>query len=370
MTDYDVIIVGGGIAGASLGAEIAGRRRTLIVEAEEQCGYHTTGRSAAFWLAHYGGPEVMPLTLASGPLLEQGWPTGERSWLRTRGAITIARQYMDLRQALAANSRAAPLTEIRRAELEQRVPGLREGWDYGVFDPSCADIDVAGLHQACLGQFSRTGGTILCSAALNSARRWGDRWTVEIGSERLTATIIVNAAGAWADEVPVRCGAQPLGIRPYRRTITQLRIGRSGLRDLPLINDALERFYFKGESDNRVWVSPHDETASDPCDAAAEELDVAIAIDRFQAVVDWPVERVERSWAGLRSFVPDRLPVFGFDSSPGFFWCAGQGGFGIQTSPAAAKLSAALLLGEQSAESLAGVDPAAFAPSRFASRQK
>jgi D-arginine dehydrogenase len=166
---------------------------------------------------------------------------------------------------------------------------------------------------------------------------------VEAGSERLTAAIIVNAAGAWADDVAFRCGTQPLGIRPYRRTITQLRVGRSGLRDLPLINDALERFYFKGEGDNRVWVSPHDETASDPCDAAPEELDVGIAVDRFQSVVDWPVEAVERSWAGLRSFAPDRLPVFGFDSTPGFFWCAGQGGFGIQTSPAAARLCAALL---------------------------
>jgi len=365
MTDFDVIIVGGGIAGASLGAEIAGRQRTLIIEAEEQCGYHTTGRSAAFWLAHYGGPEVMPLTLASGPLLEQGWPTGERSWLRKRGAITIARQYMDLREALAANSRAAPLTEIKRAELEQRVPGLREGWDHGVLDPSCADIDVAGLHQACLAQFRRTGGKILCSAPLNSARRWGDRWAVEAGSERLTATVIVNAAGAWADEVAVRCGAQPLGIRPYRRTITQLRIGRSGLRDLPLINDALERFYFKGEADNRVWVSPHDETASDPCDAAAEELDVATAIDRFGSVVDWPVEAVERSWAGLRNFAPDRLPVFGFDSSPGFFWCAGQGGFGIQTSPAAAKLSAVLLLGGAPDPMVAHIGPGSFRPTRF-----
>src|SRR5947208_11403935 len=114
MTDFDVIIVGGGIAGTSLGAEIAGRRRTLIIEAEEQCGYHTTGRSAAFWLAHYGGPEIMPLTFASVPLLEQGWRTGERSWLRTRGAITIARNYLDLREALAANSSSAPVTEIKR----------------------------------------------------------------------------------------------------------------------------------------------------------------------------------------------------------------------------------------------------------------
>ena len=370
MSDFDVIIVGGGIAGASLGAEIAGKRRTLIVEAEEHCGYHTTGRSAAFWLAHYGGPEVMPLTLASGPLLEQGWPTGERSWLRTRGSITIARNYMDLREALAANSRDAPVSEMKRPALENSVPGLREGWDYGVWDASCADIDVAGLHQACLAKFRRDGGKILCSAPLQSARRWGERWAIEAGSERLSANTIVNAAGAWADEVAVRCGVEPLGIRPYRRTITQLRIDRTGLRDLPLINDALERFYFKGEADNRVWVSPHDETASDPCDAAAEEIDVATAIDRFQSVVDWPVEAVERSWAGLRSFAPDRLPVFGFDSAPGFFWCAGQGGFGIQTSAAAGKLCAALLLGEDPADSLPKVKPAAFSSLRFDPRRK
>ncbi|MEP6983469.1 MAG: FAD-dependent oxidoreductase [Sphingomicrobium sp.] len=367
MSDFDVIIVGGGIAGASLGAEIATRRRTLIIEAEDQCGYHTTGRSAAFWLAHYGGPAVMPLTLASGPLLEQGWPTGDRSWLRRRGAITIARHYMDLREALSMNSRAAPLSELKREELEDRIPGLRGGWDYGAWDPSCADIDVAGLHHACLTQFRRSGGRILCSTALSSARRWGDQWVVEAGSERLTANIIVNSAGAWADEVAGRCGARPLGIRPYRRTITQLRIGRFGLRDLPLINDALESFYFKGEADNRVWVSPHDETASDPCDAAPEELDVATAIDRFQSVVDWPIEAVERSWAGLRSFAPDRLPVFGFDSVPGFFWCAGQGGFGIQTAPAAARLCAAMLLGEELGDSPAHAKAAAFSPLRFSS---
>jgi len=365
MNNFDVIIVGGGIGGASLGAAIGGRKRTLIVEAEEQCGYHTTGRSAAFWLAHYGGPAVMPLTLASRRDLETGWPTGERSWLRQRGAITIAREYMDLREALSVNTREAPLTELKRAEMEQRIPGLRAGWDFGVYDPSCADIDVAGLHNACLAHFRRSGGSILCSTPLTSARRWGDQWAVEAGTEKLAAGIIVNAAGAWADDVADRCGVRPLGIKPYRRTITQLRVGRSGVRELPLINDARERFYFKGESDNRVWVSPHDETPNDPCDAAPEELDVATAIDRFESVVDWPVERVERSWAGLRSFSPDRVPVFGFDSAPGFFWCVGQGGFGIQTSPAAAKLCASLLLGQDPEPLLAHIGPAVFRASRF-----
>jgi D-arginine dehydrogenase len=150
--------------------------------------------------------------------------------------------------------------------------------------------------------------------------------------------------------------------------MVQLRVGRSGLRDLPLVDDADGSFYFKGEGDQTLWLSPHDEIATDPCDAAPEEIDVATAIDRFEGVVDWPVERVERSWAGLRSFAPDRLPVYGFDRGvPGFFWCAGQGGFGIQTSPAAAKMAAALVLDEEPDPMVAAIDPAVFSPRRFTS---
>jgi D-arginine dehydrogenase len=151
-----------------------------------------------------------------------------------------------------------------------------------------------------------------------------------------------------------------------RRTMVQLRVDRTGLKDLPLIDDAAGTFYFKGESDGSVWLSPHDEIPTDPCDAAPEEIDIATAIDRFEKAVDWPVERVERSWAGLRTFAPDRLPVYGFDSrSPGFFWCAGQGGFGIQTSPAAAKLAAAVLLGNAPDPMVAHIDTATFSPARF-----
>jgi len=148
--------------------------------------------------------------------------------------------------------------------------------------------------------------------------------------------------------------------------MVQLRVGRGGLKHLPLVDDSNGTFYFKGEGERTLWLSPHDEIPSDPCDAAPEEIDVATAIDRFQGVVDWPVERIERSWAGLRSFAPDRLPVYGFDSqAPGFFWCAGQGGFGIQTSPAAARMAAALLLDEEPDSMVAAIDPAAFSPGRF-----
>ncbi|MEA3057694.1 MAG: D-arginine dehydrogenase [Sphingomonadales bacterium] len=367
MSEFDIVIVGGGIAGASLGAAVAGKRRTLIIEAEEHCAMHATGRSAAFWLAHYGGAPIIPLTIASRGPLEQGWPTGERSFLRQRGAIVIGTEYRQLWDAMSVETDKAPRRkEIERAELESHVPGLRAGWDYGLLDASCADIDVAGLHNACLAKFQREGGVLLRSTALRSARRWGGQWVIEAGEQRITAPALVNAAGAWADEVAARCGVPGLNVTPYRRTVVQLRIGRRGLKELPLVIDGLGRFYFKGESDNRVWASPHDETASDPCDTAAQEIDVARAIDHFQSVVDWPIEAVERKWAGLRTFTPARIPSYGFDpAAPGFFWCVGQGGFGIQTAPAGAKLAASLLLDEAPDEEIAAIDRATFAPRRL-----
>ena len=169
--------------------------------------------------------------------------------------------------------------------------------------------------------------------------------------------MLVNAAGAWADKVAALAGERPVGIRPYRRTLVQLRVDPPAPAGLPLVVDAAGRFYFKPEAGGRLWLSPHDETPCEPCDCAPEELDVAVAIDRLREVVDWRVRAVERKWAGLRSFAPDRLPVYGFSPSRrGFFWCAGQGGFGIQTAPAAARLAADLLLGRTPGE----VDPAPY----------
>jgi D-arginine dehydrogenase len=363
MSEYfDVIIIGGGIAGASLGAEIAGRRRSLVVEAEEYCSYHSTGRSAAFFLESYGGEKVAELTIASGPFLEQP-PSdfSEHGFLHRRGAIHLSDDgWPDLPASVAAR-------RLSRVELDAMVPGVRPRWTKALFEPGCADIDVAALHAAFLRRFKHAGGEMRCGSALARASFDGERWSVELADgSALACSILVNAAGAWADRVAEACGVRPLGFAPKRRTMVQLRVGKTGLKELPLIDDDAGTFYFKGEGDRSVWLSPHDEIPTDPCDAAPEEIDVATAIDRFEAAVDWPVERVERSWAGLRTFAPDRLPVYGFDMRvPGFFWCAGQGGFGIQTSPAAGKLAASVLLGEAPDAMVADIDADVFSPARF-----
>jgi D-arginine dehydrogenase len=362
MLDFDILIVGGGIAGASLGAEVAGKARCLLIEAEGACGYHSTGRSAAFWLESYGGPDVAKLSAASRGFL-QSPPADfhEHGFLRPRGALHISKEgWMEIPAGVEAR-------RIDRSELERLVPGIRPQWRNAVLEPGCADIDVAGLHAAYLKRFRKRGGTIATDARLIAARCQDGFWVASLSDgETVRAANLVNAAGAWADDVAQASGVRPLGIEPKRRTMVQLRVGRGGVRDLPLVSDSGGTFYFKGEGDRSVWLSPHDELDTDPCDAAPEEIDIATAIDRFEQVVDWPVERVERSWAGLRSFAPDRLPVYGFDpQAPGFFWCAGQGGFGIQTAPAAATMAAALLLGEAPGQMISGIDPRPFSAARF-----
>jgi D-arginine dehydrogenase len=355
MSKVELLIVGGGIAGASLAAAVAPRRRTLLIEAEAQPGYHSTGRSAAFWHEGYGGPLVAPLSRASRLFLEEG------DYLSPRGAIHLARagEAIDLVDGVSASP-------LGREELERLLPGLAVEWTHGADEPSLADIDVARLHGDFLGSARRAGAEVRSDARFACARRTlGGGWSVRLedGSE-FSAECIVDAAGAWGDSVAEACGIAPLGLSPKRRTMVQLRLTRTGLRRLPLVVGADGSFYFKGESDRSIWLSPHDEIDCSPCDAAPEEMDVALAIDRFRQVVDWPVEAVERRWAGLRTFTPDRVPAIGYEAGTSdFFWCVGQGGFGIQTAPAAARLGAALLLGD--GEVPAGVNEAAYDPARF-----
>lgn len=355
---FDFAIVGAGIAGASLAAGLAAHGRVLMLEAEDRPGYHSTGRSAAFWTESYGGPQIQPLTTASGPFLQQ------HGFLTPRGALTMARQHelADL-EAFAAEFRAlgVQVDDLDRAALEARLPGLQQEWRAGAYEPDCCDIDVAGLHQHWLTAARQGEAQLWTRARLCGARHDGGGWHLAMADGRAAqAKVLVNAAGAWADPVAELAGATPLGIQPLRRTVAQLRLADGPPADLPLVLGIDGLFYFKPEA-GRLWLSPHDETPSVPCDAAPEEIDVALAIERFGHVVDWQVTRIEHRWAGLRSFAPDRLPVYGFDpAAPGFFWFAGQGGFGIQTAPAAADLAQALILG-----AVPTIDPVPFNPARL-----
>lgn len=360
--DFDVAIIGAGMAGASLAAECAPHARVLLIEAEDTPGYHTTGRSAAFWEETYGGPGVFPLTMASGHFLREG------GYLSPRGGLSIG-QAGDCSkvEAFIAEFTAlgATLHFQDRAAIAARVPGLRPEWVVGAWEPGCADIDVAGLHQHYLAASRRTGTVLRVRARVERLEREGANWRIVWAGGEARAPIIANAAGAWADAVAQIAGVRTLGIAPLRRTVVQLRTTPAAADDLPLTLGINGDFYFKPQG-GRLWLSPHDEIPDVAGDAAPEELDVAIAIDRFEHVVDWKIEAMERRWAGLRSFAPDRLPVYGFDPlAEGFFWFAGQGGFGIQTAPAAARLGAQLLLGLPRDALTAEIDASPYAPERF-----
>ncbi len=360
---YDFAIIGAGMAGASIAAELSPHVRVLLLEAEDAPGYHATGRSAAFWEECYGGPGVVPLTLASGKYLR------ENGFLCGRGALYIGRDgdagAMDEFVATFAGT-GVTIERLDRAGIAARLPHLREEWCDAIWEPACADIDVAGLHQHYLSALKRTGGDLVCRARVAALQAEQSGWCIT--SERgdtWQAKAIVNAAGAWADPVAQLAGARALGIAPLRRTVAQLRVSPVVPDDLPLVLDINGGFYFKPDN-GRLWLSPHDEIPSAPCDAAPEEIDVAHAIDRFQNATDWHIEAVERRWAGLRSFTPDRLPVYGPDPLvDGFYWFAGQGGFGIQTAPAAARLGAQIMLGHPPDTMTAGIDPAAYSAARF-----
>jgi D-arginine dehydrogenase len=365
-----VVVVGAGIAGAGVAAAIAPHRHVLLLEQEDRPGYHATGRSAAFWHESYGGPAVQPLSRASHALLAHPPADfSDRGFLAQRSAVTLGRT--DERAAVDAfvaayDGLGVAMTRLEGDALTAALPGLRADWTLGVREDACSDIDVAGLHAAYLRAARRAGAQLAVRAGMAGARWSGGAWHIDTAQGSLTAGSIVNAGGAWADDVAAMCGIAPVGITPFRRTVVQLRLIDDVPASLPLVIHVGGEFYVKGEGPSRIWLSPHDETPDTARDVAAEELDVAIAIDRMQAAFDWRIAAVEHKWAGLRSFAPDRLPVFGADPAhDAFFWCAGQGGFGIQTAPAISMLLAAQILGVPPSDDAAAIDAAAFAPGRF-----
>ncbi len=372
MDTFDVVVVGAGIAGASAAYEMAADRSVLILEQEAHPGHHTTGRSAALFSETYGNAAIRALTAGSRRLYEQPPASFATPLLSPRGVILVARPDQAARLQRWVASVVSAASAMTAAEVLARVPLLRP--DYvgaGAFEPGAMDIDVHALHDGYLRGAKARGAALVTGTRLAALTRSGAGWTVRSGAGTWTAGTVVNAAGAWADEVAALAGAAPCGLQPMRRTALTVDLP-DGMDAMgwPVVIDADERFYFKPEG-GRLLLSPADETPMPPCDVKPDELDIAVCVDRVQRAADLPVCRVVRAWAGLRSFVADRTPVVGFDPCvPGFFWLAGQGGYGIQTAPAMGRLAAALLARLGTPPDLAewGVDAAALAPGRPGAR--
>jgi D-arginine dehydrogenase len=349
---YDFIIAGAGIAGASIAYELAKTSRVCVVEGESRPGYHSTGRSAALFAPSYGGAEIRALTRASRGFFEHP-PAGfgDQPLLLPRGCLSIART--DQRAQLAAMVReirrsGGRLTELDAHAARMLVPRLRDGYvDAAALDSDAMDIDVATLHQGYLRGARAVGAKLITDCMIQVAERHRGVWSLALGDDTITAPTLVNATGAWADEVAALCGASRIGLQALRRTAVIVD-APSGVdvRRWPTVIDADEQFYFKPEA-GTLLLSPADETAVPPCDVQPDDLDVAIGVDRVQRALDLEVRHVRHRWAGLRTFARDRVPVVGFDPRvPGFFWCAGQGGYGIQSAPALARTAAALARGD------------------------
>jgi D-arginine dehydrogenase len=376
VSGYDFLVVGGGIAGASIAAELAAHARVILAEKEDRAGYHTSGRSAAMYIESYGAPPVRRLTAASRAFFDNP-PEGFSDYplLTPRGALTIARdeQSAALDAMIAAvKETGGVFREVDEAEARALIPILRDGAAArAILEPESADIDVDALHQGYLRLGRARGVEVRLNARILRLERTGGAWRASLADGgSIEAGAIVNAAGAWADHVAGLAGATTIGLTPKRRTVVLLDPpAGADIAAWPTVLDVAEQFYFKPQA-GLILASPGDETPSPPTDAAPEELDIAICVDRVQHAVDLPVRRVNRAWAGLRTFSPDHVEVFGPDPAvPGFYWYAGQGGYGMQTAPASARLGAALALGTPIPADLAdaGVDAADFSPGRFAS---
>jgi D-arginine dehydrogenase len=365
--DFDAIVIGAGIAGASTAAHLAADRRVALVEAEEAAGYHSTGRSAAIWILNYGPPDVRVLTGLSRSFFEHPPPGfADAPILSPRGVVFLAppEQVDHLHRLLAEG---IGLQERTPDQIRALVPALRP--DYAAaaaIEPDAFDMDVAALHQGFLRQFRAAGGVLaLRSRAGEIARRSGAWEVVTSSGAAFRAPVVVNCAGAWGDAVAEQAGVSPLGLVPKRRTGAIIDPQPWEAARWPMVNDVDHTWYMRPEARTRLMVSPADESDTVAHDVQPDELDIAVGVDRMQQALDIEVRRVEHAWAGLRTFTPDRSLAFGWDpAAEGFFWCVGQGGYGIQTSPAAGRLVADLVAGRDPGE--AGQIVARVAPGRFA----
>jgi D-arginine dehydrogenase len=347
--DFDVLVVGAGIAGASVAHFLAPHARVAILEREAMPGYHTTGRSAAMFMESYGPPQVRALTRASRAFLA-ATVNGELPLIAPRGALYVARaEQADALDALHDQLRrdGVSVQRLDAAAARARVPVLRDAAAaIALLDEGAYDIDVDRLHQHFLRGARAHGAQLVVDADVRAIGFAAGRWAVDTPAQRFTAPLLVNAAGAWADVIGTMAGAVPIGLEPRRRSaFTFAPPTGVDVRGWPCVVGIDEDFYFKPEA-GVLLGSPANADPVPPHDVVAEELDVATGIHRIEEATTLAIRRPLRTWAGLRSFVPDGALVGGFDDAlPGFFWCCGQGGYGIQTSPAMGQACAARLLG-------------------------
>jgi D-arginine dehydrogenase len=377
MTDRcDVVIIGGGIAGAGAGYELArAGKKVVLLERENQPGYHTTGRSAALFSETYGNAPIRALTVASREFLMNP-PPGFASVpiLTPRGALHIGNteqadeldgKYADMRRLVPSVKR------LSASETAAMMPVLKpEAVSGGALsEPDAMDIEVHALHTGLLRGMTAAGGRTVTDAEVIGLTRTGSGdWQVETLKGSFSAPVVVNAAGAWADVIGNLAGVKPIGLQPKRRTaVTFDPPNGIDIHGWPMVIDADEEWYFKPDA-GRILLSPCDETDSEPTDAQPDEMDIAIAVDRLETVSTLQVRRLAAKWAGLRSFVDDRTVVCGFDAEKsGFFWLAAQGGYGIQTSAAMARVAGALAQGGALPQDIAdlGVTEHDLSPSRL-----
>jgi D-arginine dehydrogenase len=367
----DFLVVGGGIAGASAGYFLSAYGRVTVLEMESAPGHHSTGRSAALFSEYYGNQTVRALTAASRPFLTAPPPGfAEAPLLSPRGVLALGPPGAEERFAsVLADGLSAPtpVRELDPAEVRRHCPVVRDGWyRRAMLKPAAMDVDVALLHQGFLRGVRAGGGAVVTAARMRGLTRRGGRWHAATDAGAFDAPVVVNAAGAWADEVAALAGARPAGLTPLRRTafLTDLPEGVDASA-WPMVADVTDTFYLKPES-GRLLVSPDDATPSPPCDARPQEIDVARAIDRVQEATTLVIRTVRHAWAGLRTAAPDDTPVIGPDPDvPGFVWLAGLSGYGVQSSPATGRLAAAAATGTPPPADLTTALPK-IAPGRLA----
>jgi D-arginine dehydrogenase len=371
---YDVIVVGGGIAGISVAGELAPGARVAVLEREPQPGYHASGRSAAIYIEPYSTQAIFALTRTTLPFLREP-PAGftDQALTEARGYLLLAppEQERDFERFMADwGARCPAIEEIDLDAARAMLPVLRDGYAVrAAHDPEAWALDTNEMIQGWLRSLRRHGGDFVGGAEVTDVEHRDGGFTVRTTAGDYRAPVLVNAAGAWAGGLARLAGATPLALQPRRRSavLVDAPAGHA-VTDWPAVSDVTKSFYFKPEG-GQLMISPADQTPTEPADAAPEEFDLAVAVDRAERAADLGVRRFAASWAGLRTFAADENPVYGRDPVlPGFYWCAGQGGVGFQTAAAAARWCAAELgVGEPPA-ALAELDfdPAEVSPARFA----